>query len=86
MAPSTVGQRARALRVIRRLTQVEAARRLGIDQTTLSRIETDVLLPTEELADRMRALYAWTPAVDAAIETILQAAPPLGNDDTEEDA
>jgi transcriptional regulator with XRE-family HTH domain len=54
--PRTISERLVRLRFARKWGQVEVARRLGIHQSSLSRIEAGVTQPRQKLRERIEAL------------------------------
>ena len=56
----TLGQRIKAKRKEKKLTQIEVAKRLGIDNTTVSKWESDVYEPDAEALVKLAELFDTT--------------------------
>jgi len=61
---SNFGARLRAIRAWRGLSQKELAESVGTYSPVLSRIEAEIVLPTEELAAAIKRALKWNEALE----------------------
>jgi transcriptional regulator with XRE-family HTH domain len=62
---STPGKRLRALRVKRELTQGQVSRRSGVDRAYLSKVENDVVRPSNEFLRRVGLVLGMDDVLEA---------------------
>lgn len=66
----TTANHIRTLRAYRRMSQAELAKRSGLSQGDISRIETGRLNPTEDEVTRIRQALNWSPELDMHLEAL----------------
>ena len=65
-----LGRSIKTVRVAQGMQQIELAERVGVSQSYMSRVESNLVVPTEPQLEQIKAVLHWPDRADEALEIL----------------